>query len=64
MAEPDGGAQRAHSNMPEISSSRALIFAKDSSFWMMAAPDDRAWRAHSNMPEISSIPYNPHIIFT
>ncbi len=53
MAAPGGRDQRAHSSMPEISSLRALIFAKTSSFSMMAAPDGRARRDHSSIPEIS-----------
>ena len=55
MAAPDCRARRADSNMLAISSIRALIFAKASSFWMMVAPDGRAQRADSNMLAISSI---------
>ena len=56
MAALSGGrAQRADFNMLEISSIRALIFVKASSFWMITALDGRARRAHSNMLEISSI---------
>ena len=55
MAVPDGRSQRAGSGMLEISSIRALLFEKDSSFWMTAAPDGRARRAGSGMPKISSI---------
>ncbi len=55
MAASDGRAQGAHSNMVEISSIRARVFAKASSFWMMVVPDGRAQRAHSGVHEISSI---------
>ncbi len=55
MAAPYGRAQRAHSGMPQISLIQALLFEKDSSFWMPPPPDGSSQRADSGMPDISSI---------